>query len=65
MPDEEDMPRYEPSVPLDYEEVTTGLGFKPDNSSEGSSDNKEKSSCASNQSPPTIEDCDSSDDESD
>ncbi|MFS7937718.1 putative transcription factor interactor and regulator CCHC(Zn) family [Helianthus anomalus] len=65
MPDEEDMPRYEPSVPLDYEEVTTGLGFKPDNSSKGSSDNKEKSSCASNQSPPTIEDYDSSDDESD
>ncbi|KAJ0872021.1 putative transcription factor interactor and regulator CCHC(Zn) family [Helianthus annuus] len=65
MPDEEDMPRYEPSVPLDYEEVTTGLGFKPDSSSEGSSDNKEKSSCASNQSPPTIEDYDSSDDESD
>ncbi|KAJ0444189.1 putative transcription factor interactor and regulator CCHC(Zn) family [Helianthus annuus] len=65
MPDEEDMPRYEPSVPLDYEEVTTGLGFKPDNSSEGSSDNKEKSSCASNQSPPTIEDYDSSVDESD
>ncbi|MFS7992795.1 hypothetical protein Hanom_Chr12g01086511 [Helianthus anomalus] len=65
MPDEEDMPRYEPSVPLDYEEATTGLGFKPDNSSEGSSDNKEKSSCASNQSPPTIEDYDSSDDESD
>ncbi|KAF5760903.1 hypothetical protein HanXRQr2_Chr16g0758891 [Helianthus annuus] len=65
MPDEEDMPRYEPSVPLDYEEVTTGLGFKPDNSSEGSFDNKEKSSCASNQSPPTIEDYDSSDDESD
>ncbi|KAJ0838597.1 hypothetical protein HanPSC8_Chr14g0596711 [Helianthus annuus] len=65
MPDEEDMPLYEPSVPLDYEEVTTGLGFKPDNSSEGSSDNKEKSSCASNQSPPTIEDYDSSDDELD
>ncbi|MFS7913667.1 putative transcription factor interactor and regulator CCHC(Zn) family [Helianthus anomalus] len=65
MPDEEDMPRYEPIVPLNYEEVTTGLGFKPDNSSEGSSNNKEKSSCASNQSPPTIEDYDSSDDESD
>ncbi|KAJ0586897.1 putative transcription factor interactor and regulator CCHC(Zn) family [Helianthus annuus] len=65
MPDEDDMPRFEPSVPLDYEDVTTGLGFKTDNSSEGSSDNKEKSSCASNQSPPTIEDYDSSDDESD
>ncbi|KAF5783460.1 putative transcription factor interactor and regulator CCHC(Zn) family [Helianthus annuus] len=65
MPDEEEMPRYEPSVPLDVEEFATGLGFKPDNSSEGSSDNKGKSSCASNQSPPTIEDCDSSDDESD
>ncbi|KAJ0431715.1 putative transcription factor interactor and regulator CCHC(Zn) family [Helianthus annuus] len=65
MPDEEEMPRYEPSVPLDVEEFATGLGFKPDNSSEGSSDNKEKSSCASNQSPPTIEECDSSDDESD
>ncbi|KAJ0752073.1 hypothetical protein HanPI659440_Chr09g0320141 [Helianthus annuus] len=65
MPDEENMPRYEPSVPLDYEEVTTGLGFKRDNSSECSSDNKEKSSCASNQSPPTIEDYDSSYDELD
>ncbi|KAJ0510810.1 putative transcription factor interactor and regulator CCHC(Zn) family [Helianthus annuus] len=65
LPDEEDMPRFKPSVPLHYEGVTTGLGFKPDNSSEGSSDNKEKSSCASNQSPPTIEDYDFSDDESD
>ncbi|KAJ0575157.1 putative transcription factor interactor and regulator CCHC(Zn) family [Helianthus annuus] len=65
LPDEEEMPRYEPSVPLDVEEFATGLGFKPDNSLEGSSDNKEKSSCASNQSPPTIEECDSSDDESD
>ena len=27
MPDEEDMPRYEPSVPLDYEEFSAGLGF--------------------------------------
>ncbi|KAJ0918250.1 hypothetical protein HanRHA438_Chr05g0215621 [Helianthus annuus] len=65
IPDEEDMPHFEPSVPLDYEDITTGLGFKTDNSSEGSSDSKEKSSCASNQSPPTIKDYDSSDDESD
>ncbi|KAJ0580475.1 putative transcription factor interactor and regulator CCHC(Zn) family [Helianthus annuus] len=45
--------------------VSASTRFKPDNSLEGSSDNKEKSSCASNHSPPTIEDYDSSDDESD
>ncbi|MFS7990466.1 hypothetical protein Hanom_Chr11g01059181 [Helianthus anomalus] len=41
MPDEEEMPRFEPSVPLDYKEVTTGLGFKSDSSSKGSSETKE------------------------
>ncbi|KAJ0859200.1 putative transcription factor interactor and regulator CCHC(Zn) family [Helianthus annuus] len=63
MPDEEDMPRYEPSVPLDYEEFSTGLGFKPDSSSNTSSEQPETSTCTK-QSPPIIEDYESSNDES-
>ncbi|KAJ0520484.1 putative transcription factor interactor and regulator CCHC(Zn) family [Helianthus annuus] len=66
MPDEEEMPRFEPIVPLDYEEVTTGLGFKTDSSSEGSSGTTENSaSVGTEQSPPIVEDYDSSDDEPD
>ncbi|KAJ0510673.1 putative transcription factor interactor and regulator CCHC(Zn) family [Helianthus annuus] len=64
MPDEEEMPRYEPSVPLDVEEFTTGLGFKPDNSSNTASKEQETSS-SMKQSPPIIEDYETSDDESD
>ncbi|KAJ0913753.1 putative RNA-directed DNA polymerase [Helianthus annuus] len=63
MPDEEEMPRYEPSVPLDVEEFATGLGFKPDNSSNTSSKQQETSS-SMKQSPPIIEDYETSDDES-
>ncbi|MFS8026577.1 putative transcription factor interactor and regulator CCHC(Zn) family [Helianthus anomalus] len=63
MPDEEEMPRYEPSVPLDFEEFSTGLGFKPDNSSNTSAKQQEVST-SMKQSPPIIEDCESSDDES-
>ncbi|KAJ0848981.1 putative transcription factor interactor and regulator CCHC(Zn) family [Helianthus annuus] len=63
MPDEEDMPRYEPSVPLDFEEFSTGLGFKPDSSSNTSSKQQE-TSASMKQSPPIIEDYESSDDES-
>ncbi|KAJ0435603.1 putative transcription factor interactor and regulator CCHC(Zn) family [Helianthus annuus] len=61
MPDEEEMPRYEPSVPLDVEEFATGLGFKPENSSS----KQPETSSSVKQSPPTIEDYDSLDDESD
>ncbi|XP_022004356.1 uncharacterized protein LOC110901905 [Helianthus annuus] len=64
MPDEEEMPCFEPSVPFDYEEVTTGLGFKWDSSSSTSSEGIDTSTLA-NQSAPVIEDYDSSDDELD
>ncbi|KAF5775382.1 putative RNA-directed DNA polymerase [Helianthus annuus] len=63
MPDEDEMPRYEPSVPLDVEEFAAGLGFKPDNSSNISSEQPETSSSVK-QSPPIIEDYETSDDES-
>ncbi|MFS7987905.1 putative transcription factor interactor and regulator CCHC(Zn) family [Helianthus anomalus] len=63
MPNEEVVPRYEPSVPLDFEEFSTGLGFKPDNSSNTSAKQQEVST-SMKQSPPIIEDCESSDDES-
>ncbi|MFS7945278.1 hypothetical protein Hanom_Chr06g00522351 [Helianthus anomalus] len=59
------MPRFEPNAPLNYEEFTTGLGFKFDSSSEGSPESSEKSSVVLEHSPLTVEDCDSSDDESD
>ncbi|KAM0008731.1 putative transcription factor interactor and regulator CCHC(Zn) family [Helianthus debilis subsp. tardiflorus] len=62
-PNEEDMPRYEPSVPLDYEEFSTGLGFKPDNSS-NTSTKQHEASTSTKLSPPIIEDYESSDDES-
>ncbi|MFS7990082.1 hypothetical protein Hanom_Chr11g01054591 [Helianthus anomalus] len=63
MPDEEEMPRYEPSVPLDFEEFATGLGFKPNNSSNTSSKQQE-TSASMKQSPPIIEDYETSDNES-
>ncbi|KAJ0819688.1 putative RNA-directed DNA polymerase [Helianthus annuus] len=62
MPDEEEMPRYEPSVPLDFEEFTTGLGFKPDSSS-NTSEKQQEASTSMDQSSPIIEDCETSDDE--
>ncbi|KAJ0613257.1 putative transcription factor interactor and regulator CCHC(Zn) family [Helianthus annuus] len=63
MPDEEDMPRYAPSVPLNFEEFSTGLGFKPD-SSLNTSSKQQETSTSMIQSPPIIEDYESSDDES-
>ncbi|KAM0042339.1 putative transcription factor interactor and regulator CCHC(Zn) family [Helianthus debilis subsp. tardiflorus] len=58
MPNEENMPRYEPSVPLNFEEFSIGLGFKPDNAKQ------QEASTSMKQSPPVIEDYESSDDES-
>ncbi|MFS7980733.1 hypothetical protein Hanom_Chr10g00942761 [Helianthus anomalus] len=58
------MPRFEPSVPLNPEEFAAGLGFKPDISSV-EFEKTENSSFVADQSPPIIEDYDSSDDESD
>ncbi|KAM0037200.1 putative transcription factor interactor and regulator CCHC(Zn) family [Helianthus debilis subsp. tardiflorus] len=58
MPYDENMPRYEPSVPLNFEEFSTGLGFKPDNAKQ------QEASTSMKQSPPVIEDYESSDDES-
>ncbi|KAJ0801703.1 putative transcription factor interactor and regulator CCHC(Zn) family [Helianthus annuus] len=64
LPDEEEMPRFEPSVPLNPEEFAAGLGFKLDDFSK-ESEKTESVSCAAEQSPPIIEDYVSSDDESD
>ncbi|KAM0004192.1 putative transcription factor interactor and regulator CCHC(Zn) family [Helianthus debilis subsp. tardiflorus] len=58
MPNDENMPRYEPSVPLNFEQFSTGLGFKPDNAKQ------QEASTSMKQSPPVIEDYESSDDES-
>ncbi|KAM0070343.1 putative transcription factor interactor and regulator CCHC(Zn) family [Helianthus debilis subsp. tardiflorus] len=58
MPNDENMPRYEPSVPLNFEEFSTGLGFKPDSAQQ------QEASTSMKQSPPVIEDYESSDDES-
>ncbi|KAJ0954536.1 putative RNA-directed DNA polymerase [Helianthus annuus] len=64
MPDEEEMPRYEPSVPLNFEEFSTGLGFKSDSSS-NTAPKEPETSPSMKQSPPIIEDYETSDDESD
>ncbi|KAJ0887676.1 hypothetical protein HanRHA438_Chr09g0393591 [Helianthus annuus] len=67
MPDEEDKPHFEPSVPLDVEEFAAGLGYKKEVSSvsDVSADTK-VSTAEQNKDPPVIvEDADSSDDESD
>ncbi|KAJ0667821.1 putative transcription factor interactor and regulator CCHC(Zn) family [Helianthus annuus] len=64
MPDEEEMPRYEPSVPLNFEEFSTGLGFKSDSSS-NTAPKEQETSPSMKQSPPIIEDYETSDDESD
>ncbi|MFS7934723.1 hypothetical protein Hanom_Chr05g00395081 [Helianthus anomalus] len=49
------MPRFEPSVPLNPEELAAGLGFILDDSSK-ESEKTENVSCAMEQSPPIIED---------
>ncbi|MFS8034428.1 hypothetical protein Hanom_Chr17g01581041 [Helianthus anomalus] len=53
LPDEEQMPRFEPSVPLNPEEFAAGLGFKLDNSSR-ESEKTENVSFVTEQSPPII-----------
>ncbi|KAJ0434470.1 putative transcription factor interactor and regulator CCHC(Zn) family [Helianthus annuus] len=66
MPDHEEMPRFEPTVQLNLDEFAVGLGFKAGASSSGQSESEkvETSSFVKEQSPPIIEDADSSDDES-
>ena len=66
MPDDEDMPRFEPTVPLGLDDFTAGLGFTTgtSSSSQCESGNVTDSSSAKEQSPPIVEDDDSSDDES-
>ncbi|MFS7928191.1 putative transcription factor interactor and regulator CCHC(Zn) family [Helianthus anomalus] len=67
MPDEEDRTFFEPSVPLDFKEFATGLGYKKEVSSDSEvSADTCVSSAEPNQDPPVIiEDADSFDDESD
>ncbi|KAF5774950.1 putative transcription factor interactor and regulator CCHC(Zn) family [Helianthus annuus] len=66
LPDDEDMPRFEPTVPLGLDDFAAGLGFTTGTSSSGQSEseNVTDSSCDKEHSPPIIEDADSSDDES-
>ncbi|KAJ0928017.1 putative transcription factor interactor and regulator CCHC(Zn) family [Helianthus annuus] len=66
MPDHEEMPRFEPTVQLNLDDFAVGLGFKAGASSSGQSESEkvETSSSVKEQSPPIIEDADSSDDES-
>ncbi|KAJ0915577.1 putative transcription factor interactor and regulator CCHC(Zn) family [Helianthus annuus] len=66
LPDDEDMPHFEPTVPLGLDDFAAGLGFTTGTSSSGKSEseNVTDSSCVKEQSPPIIEDADSSDDES-
>ncbi|MFS7917140.1 hypothetical protein Hanom_Chr03g00185501 [Helianthus anomalus] len=64
LPDEEEMPRFEPSVLLNPEEFAAGLGFKLVDSSKESV-KTENVSCVVDQSPQIIEDYVSSDDEYD
>ncbi|MFS7966131.1 hypothetical protein Hanom_Chr09g00770271 [Helianthus anomalus] len=65
MPDEEDMPHFEPSVSLDVKEFAVGLGYKKDiSSNQAQPADLKDSTTVRNQDPPVIvEDCDSSDDE--
>ena len=67
MPDEENKPHFQPSVPLDVEEFAAGLGYKKEVSSDADvSADTEVSTAEQNQDPLVIvEDADSSDDESD
>ncbi|KAJ0887609.1 putative transcription factor interactor and regulator CCHC(Zn) family [Helianthus annuus] len=67
MPDEEDKPQFEPSVPLSVEEFAAGLGYQKEVSSDSDvSVDTKVSTATQNQDPPVIvEDVDSSDDESD
>ncbi|KAJ0592424.1 putative transcription factor interactor and regulator CCHC(Zn) family [Helianthus annuus] len=66
LPNDEDMPRFEPTVPLGPDDFAAGLGFTTGTSSSGQSEseNVTDTSCVKEQSPPIIEDADSSDDES-
>ncbi|KAL9999122.1 putative transcription factor interactor and regulator CCHC(Zn) family [Helianthus debilis subsp. tardiflorus] len=65
LPDHEEMPRFEPTVPLNRDDFAVGLGFKAGTSSSGQSESEKvkTSSFVKEQSPPIIEDADSSDDE--
>ncbi|MFS7918772.1 hypothetical protein Hanom_Chr03g00205081 [Helianthus anomalus] len=65
LPNEEDMPHFEPSVSLDIEEFAVGLGFKKNiSSNQAQSTDVKDSTTAQNLDLPIIaEDCDSSDDE--
>ncbi|MFS7981581.1 hypothetical protein Hanom_Chr10g00952661 [Helianthus anomalus] len=65
MPDEEYKPHFEPSVLLDLEEFTTGLGFKPEIPfDQAQSVDAKELTTKQNQDPPVIvEDAASSDDE--
>ncbi|MFS7966246.1 hypothetical protein Hanom_Chr09g00771611 [Helianthus anomalus] len=66
IPDDEDMPHFEPTVSLNFAEFTASLGFtKGASSSQSQSNQVNDSNSANNQSPPIIEDCDSSDEDSD
>ncbi|KAF5789300.1 hypothetical protein HanXRQr2_Chr09g0369571 [Helianthus annuus] len=67
LPDDENRTHFEPSVPLDIKEFATGLGYKPEVSSDSDvSADTSVSSAEQSQDPPVIvEDVDSSDDESD
>ncbi|KAM0033807.1 putative transcription factor interactor and regulator CCHC(Zn) family [Helianthus debilis subsp. tardiflorus] len=66
LPDDERVPRFEPHVPLALDDFAAGIGFKTGASSSGqsNSENVNNSSFVKGQSPPIIEDADSSDDES-
>ncbi|MFS8001089.1 hypothetical protein Hanom_Chr13g01186091 [Helianthus anomalus] len=66
MPNDQDLPHFEPTVPLDLDKFTVGLGFTNGSSSSQSQlDETNDSKSMDNQSPPIVEDCDSLDDESD
>ncbi|KAL9998881.1 hypothetical protein Hdeb2414_s0518g00909291 [Helianthus debilis subsp. tardiflorus] len=64
LPDHKEMPRFEPTVPLNLDDFAVGLGFKTGTSSSGQSEPEKvkTSSFVKEQSPPIIEDADSSDD---
>ncbi|KAJ0622205.1 putative transcription factor interactor and regulator CCHC(Zn) family [Helianthus annuus] len=66
LPNDEDMPHFEPTVPLGPDDFAAGLGFTTGTSSSGKSESENVSdpSYVKEQSPPIIEDADSSDDES-
>ncbi|MFS7956497.1 hypothetical protein Hanom_Chr07g00655301 [Helianthus anomalus] len=66
IPDDEEMPQFEPTFPLNIADFTAGLGFtKGTCSSQSQSDDINDSKSVNDQSPPIVEYCDSSDDELD